>query len=153
MHPNFISKALTAVTSVPTEADMAESCSLPEQELVPLASGLRKGVDERMHCVTAEKNLGGEWLQGVRKSVGLSGSWAMGRRLAYRLPPLCSPEMQSCSIFRCLQLPEPPPKTHRELFSPPWAVWQCPSHPLVSALPSASRAASPSLKPFPYTME
>lgn len=61
MHPNFISKALTAVTSVLIEADMAETCSLPEQQLVPLASGLRKGVDERMRCVT-EKNLGGEWL-------------------------------------------------------------------------------------------
>lgn len=55
-------KALTVVPSVPTEADMAETRSLSEQQLVPLASGLRKGVDERMRCVTEEESLGGEWL-------------------------------------------------------------------------------------------
>ena len=34
-----------------------------------LPSGLRKGVDERMHCITEAKNPGGECLAGVRNRV------------------------------------------------------------------------------------
>lgn len=49
---------------------MAETSSFPEQWLVPLASGLRKGVDDRMPWVTEAKNFGGG-LYGVRKGVGL----------------------------------------------------------------------------------
>lgn len=154
LHPNFISKALTAVTSVLIEADMAETCSLPEQQLVPLASGLRKGVDERMHCVT-EKNLGGEWLWGARKRVGCQGPGQECWHTAFLLFASLK-----CTVLLHVQMP-PTPRTptqdghlaHSELFLPPWAVRQCPSHPLVSALLSTSRATSPSLKPFPYTME
>lgn len=49
---------------------MAETSSFPEQWLVPLASGLRKGVDDRMPWVTEVKNFGGG-LYRVRMGVGL----------------------------------------------------------------------------------
>lgn len=49
---------------------MAEISSFPEQWLVPLASGLRKGVDDRVPWVTEAKKFGGG-LYGVRKGVGL----------------------------------------------------------------------------------
>lgn len=84
-----ISKALTPVTQVPTEADVAETCSLPEQWLVPLACGLRKGVDERMHSVTEEKNLGREALRCEEECR------AAREEHSYLLPPLCPPEMHS----------------------------------------------------------
>lgn len=48
---------------------MAKTSSFPEQQPVPLASGLRKGVDNRIHWTLEEKNLGGEGLKGVRKGV------------------------------------------------------------------------------------
>lgn len=109
---------------------MAETCSLPEQQLVPLASGLRKGVDERMRCVT-EKNLGGEWLWDARKSVGCQGPGQECWHTAFLLFASLK-----CTVLLHVQMP-PTPRTptqdghlaHSELFLPPWAVWQCPSHP------------------------
>lgn len=111
LHPNFISKALIAVTSIPTETDTAETCSFSEQWLVPLPSGLRKGVDERMHCITEEKNPGGECLAGVRNRVW--GYKVLGNGKNTGILPLSHwlpLNAQCCSMSRCLQLPDPSPK-------------------------------------------
>lgn len=69
---------------------MAETSSFPEQWLVALASGLRKGVDDRMHWGTEAENFGGG-IYGVTKGVGLPTPRGNGEAIGYRFPPLCFP--------------------------------------------------------------
>lgn len=76
-----------------------------------LPSGLRKGVDERMHCITEAKNPGGECLAGVRNRVW--GCKVLGNGKNVGILPLSHwlpLNAQCCSMSRCLQLPDPSPK-------------------------------------------
>lgn len=82
---------------------MAETSSFPEQWLVPLASSLRRGVDDRMHWVTEAKNFGGG-LYGVRKGVGLPTPGIMGRVLATASLHFA---LLKYTLLRPIQMPSP----------------------------------------------
>lgn len=116
---------------------MAETSSFPEQWLVALASGLRKGVDDRLHWGTETKNFG-EGIYGVTKGVGLPTPGIMGRLLAtaslhfallkYSLVPYPDAFIFQTFHQRGNHL------AHCELFSPPGtAQQQLPSLPLLSS--------------------